>query len=764
MMRFSIAGLAGVAAGAMACGAVAQDWVSLGPAPIREPGPLNWTGRVSAVACSRTEAGVYYVGGADAGVWRSTDAGASWTALSDAWPTTAVGCITLDPTDERTIYVGTGEANFANHSRYGLGIMKSTDGGGSWMPLAEATFAGRCISAIVVDPAARATVYASVTRAGGFPEMSGAKGHPQRTGPVGLFKSPDAGVTWSRLEGLPDLAVTSLVMDPVNSQTLYAAVGHIFGNPLNGIYKSTDAGVSWTRLTSGLPTVALGRISLAISPTNPQRLFALMCRACDATGGGGNSLGAFTTTNAGASWTSVGSVDQNTYGWYLSVVSVNPANANQAFCGGLQLMRFTVPGGSATVTPPHVDLHALAWDAAGRLIAGDDGGLHRTANLGSSWQHLNSGVGTIQFYAGVSSSPGAAAFALGGAQDNGSSMLFGPGPADWEQVIGGDGGWTQFAGTFPTPSVMFAESQGTGALVRSTDGGNTFLGFGAGLAGRNCFLPPYLIDPHNPSRVLYGTERVWERIGTGAWTAISPDLTDGAGAIRALAVAPSDSQYVYAATNDGNIQRSSDSGHTFTLIRDNVPGWPRVTREIFVSPVNPQDVWLAVAQFGTARILRSTDAGATWQAMDAGLGDVPVNVVAVDYGVSPPMMFAGTDRGLWRSDDLGVTFRRHGCGLPEGVVVNDLRVEADGAGGARLVVGTLGRGLWTVAVLDPADWDGNRVVNSTDVSDFINDWFTDQDAGTLVTDFNHDGVVNSTDVSELINAWFAAQAGQPYCP
>jgi len=756
-----------IVAAACACaGAVAQEWTELGPAPIRTPGSLNWTGRIAAVVCSPTNPSLYYAGGADAGFWRSTDAGVTWTTLSDAWPTTAVGCIALDPSDEQIIYVGTGEANFANHSRYGLGIMKSTDGGDTWAHIAEPAFAGRCLSTIVVDHADAQTLYAAVTRAGGFPQLAAAKGHPQREGPLGVFKSTDAGVSWTRLEGFPDLAATSLVMDPTNSQVLYAAVGHIFGDALNGIYKSTDAGANWTRLTTGLPGNPFGRISLAIAPSNPQRLFALIARPSDGTGGGASNLGGYSTSDGGASWSSAGSVDQATYGWYLSVASVNPANSNQVFYGGLQLSRVILPGGNrVTVTPPHVDIHALAWDASGRLVVGDDGGIHRTANLGSSWQHLNTGLGTIQFYAGVSSSPAFPDFVLGGAQDNGTSLRFGPGAADWEHVFGGDGGWTQFAGTFPTPSVMFVESQGTAALARSTDGGETFSSFGTGISGRNCFLPPYLIDPNNPNRLLYGTHRVHERIGADPWTVISPDLSDGGvGAIRTLAIAPADSNYVYAATNDGNVQRSTDSGHTFTLIRDNVPGWPRVTRELFVSPMDPQEVWLAVAAFGADQVLRSTDAGANWQAMDAGLVDVPVNAVAIDYDAAPPAIFLGTDRGVWRSDDAGVSYRRHGCGLPVGVCVIDLRVEPLAVGGPRLFIATQGRGAWAVPLLDASDWDANREINSTDVSEFINDWFMDQSAGTLVTDFNHDGVVNSTDVSEFINAWFAAQAGEPYCP
>src|SRR5262249_48593051 len=153
--------------------------------------------------------------GADGGVWRTTNGGTSWTPLTDRMPSSAVGCITLDPSNPSIVYVGTGEANFANHSRYGLGIYKSLDAGNTWVQLGESNFGGRCISRIVVKPGGSGRMYASVTRAGGFPEMAAAKGHPGATGDLGVWRSEDGGITWARLTGgLPNVSATDLVMDP----------------------------------------------------------------------------------------------------------------------------------------------------------------------------------------------------------------------------------------------------------------------------------------------------------------------------------------------------------------------------------------------------------------------------------------------------------------------------------------------------------------------------------------------------------------------
>lgn len=672
------------AACAMTAGA--QVWESLGPAPTTGFG--GSAGRIAAVACSLTDSNLYYVGGADGGVWRTTDGGLTWTSLTDHMPTTAIGAIAIDPFDERVIYVGTGEAHFANHSRYGLGVLRSGDGGDTWVLLGTEAFAGRCVSRIVCDPGVPGVLYASITRAGGFPEMAAAKGHPQREGPLGVLRSEDHGQTWAMLPGLPDLSVTDLAIDPSAPATLYAAVGHIFGDPDNGIYKTTNAGASWTRLAGGLPQ-APGRISLRVAPSQPQTVYALLTRPADSSGGGASALGGFRSDDGGLSWSPYGTVNQATYGWYLSVVSVKPDAPGTVFYGGLEMTR-RIGSQSTTVTPPHVDIHAIEWDAAGRLVSGNDGGVHRSTDLGASWTNLNVGLGTIQFYAGVSTHPIQDEWLIGGTQDNGTNRRSVAG-LTWSSVLGGDGGWTQVDPA--NPSRVFAESQGTGNIYRSTNGGQSFSYVGSGLSGRNCFLPPFLIDPENTQRMLYATERIFVSTtgGTG-WSPLSADLTGGTGAIRALAMAPSDSRFVYAATNNGRVLVSEDSGASFTLVLTDHPGWPRVTREIVVHPDDPRRAYLATAAFGGPKVRRTTDAGQTWEILDANLPDLPVNVVGVDARCPVDVLFAGTEAGVYRSIDGGRHWYRFGQGMPN-VPVIDLRVEP---GRSRLIAASQGRGAWRV--------------------------------------------------------------------
>jgi photosystem II stability/assembly factor-like uncharacterized protein len=247
-----------------------------------------------------------------------------------------------------------------------------------------------------------------------------------------------------------------------------------------------------------------------------------------------------------------------------------------------------------------------------------------------------------------------------------------------------------------TPTRTFAEYQGSGELFRSTDGGNNFSFAGSGInsGDRTCFLPPYLIDATNPSRMFYATQRIYRSLDGGAnWSALSGDLTLGAGAIRSLALAPSDANVLYAATNDGKILASTNGGSSFQSVLTGVPGWPRTTREIFVDPTNAARAYLAVAYFGVAQIRRTIDGGQHWTDLDQSLPDVPVNVVAV-LPSTPEQIFAGTDDGLWFSPDGGQTWSRYGTGLPRAAVIDILLEPAR----HRVVVATQGRGAWEVRI------------------------------------------------------------------
>ncbi len=681
------------AALAFATSLSAQDrWTSLGPAPITS-GP--YTGRVAAVACSPTNANRYYVGGADGGVWRTDNGGTAWLALGDSLPSTAIGALALEPGNDAVVYAGMGEANYANHSRHGFGIARSRDAGASWQILGESVFAGRCISRIRIPASAPNELYVGVTPAGGFPARAAAREHPQRNGPFGLFKSTDGGASWQHLtNNLPARDCTDVALDPSNASVVYAAIGDIFGHAQNGVYKSSDAGATWTKLTGGLPS-GMGRICLSVAPSQASRVFAALVNPSDAAGGGASTLGVYRSDNAGSTWSSLSSVGSThaTYGWYLCTSAVAPSSADSVLIGGFNLRRSSNAGSTwATVTPPHVDLHALEFDAQGRLLCGGDGGLHRSTDLGSSWQPLNNNLGLVQFYAGLSVHPNNADDILGGTQDNGTNRR--TSGSNWTSVLGGDGGYT---GIDPTGTRVFAESQGTGLLFRSVSGGG-FNSVGSGLSGRNCFLPPYEIHPLNPLLMIYGTERVFRSSdGASSWAAISPDLTAGGiAAIRALAFAPSDQNTIYVATNDGRVQVTRNGGGNWTLVLSGLAGWPRTMRSIRVHPTDPARAWVVASAFGAVQVRGTRNAGAAWQDLDGDLPDVPANTIAVDASQGDPvMLYVGTDRGVFRSTTEGLRWESYAPGLPNTPVI-DLIVDR---ANARVLAATQGRGLWRMRLL-----------------------------------------------------------------
>lgn len=762
--------------GALVCGVMAVGAGMLGVSTadaqtvttVIGPGPVTFfsgsSGRISSVVCSPTNPSRYFVGTADGGVWRTTDAGVTWTALTDSMPTTAIGALALDPQDENTIYAGSGEANFANHCRYGLGLYRSGDGGDTWTVLGASTFSGRSISRVIVDPANRNVIYVAVVGAGGGPERRAAKGHPQRFGPVGVFRTADGGVTWTQLlNGLPNVAVTDLEMDPTNPNVLIAGVGEPYGDAANGLYQTNNGGASWTRLTpTGFPTTDVGRIALAWARSDRTRIYAFVATPSTGLGVGGSSAGggalraALRSSDAGANWTSV-PVAANLVGaqaFYDLLVTVSPTNPDLVYFGGINLVRSTNGGTTLTsVNPGHVDLHAAAWDAAGRLVFGNDGGCYRanTPATATVAVPLNGtgGAGSItnmQFYAGLSTSPVSDVTIFGGLQDNGSVRRRATNTTQWDSTVGGDGGWTRVNPA--NPNIVFNQFQGANNLYRSTDGGVNFSFInGTGLTGRHAFLPPYLIDPTNPNRMILALERVWESTNGGnTFTPISPDLTlGGIAAIRAMAMAPSNPLFVYAATSDGLVWASSDGGRNFTQRLSGNPGWPRVTRELTVHPTQPQTVYRAVANFGVNQVQRSRDAGVTWEVLDGNLPDLPVNVVDVDLRYPTPRLYAGTDAGVYESRDDGTTWARYGTNQANAAVIDLIIEPARG----RLIAAAQGRSAWIIPIYCPADYNEDGTADFFDYLDFVSA-FAAEDAAA---DFNRDGVVDFFDYLDFVAAF-----------
>ena len=292
----------------------------------------------------------------------------------------------------------------------------------------------------------------------------------------------------------------------------------------------------------------------------------------------------------------------------LCTLTVHPTNPDTVFLGGLNVIRSTTAGTAFTDrTAPHVDNHAFAWDASGRLLCGNDGGIHRSANLGDSWTALNTGLGTIQLYAGVSLHPPSTPTSSTEASRTTAPTAAGPATP----------GPRSSAATAATPASART------ATRSSQPGHRRPLPFRRrrlvpvhrlGSLRPQLLPAPVQARPTNSTRLVYGTERVFLSTTSGSsWTPISPDLTGGgAAAIRGIAFAPGDPRFIYVATNDGRIQVTEDGGSIWNLRRTQVTGWSRVTRPFAVHPNDPRRAWLAVGHFATDQILATSDAGRTW--------------------------------------------------------------------------------------------------------------------------------------------------------
>jgi len=417
-------------------------WSSLGPRPITA-GPNAVSGRVTAVAVDPGNPNVLYIGGAQGGIWKSSDAGASWSPRTDDQCSLAIGSIAIDPVDPRIIYAGTGEANLSADSYYGCGVLRSTDGGTTWAQFGASVFdtptGGAYIPAIVVDQASAGSAGTSVVIAATN---------------SGVWRSTDSGQSWTLV--LPGYA-TGLVQDPVSTNLWYAAI--TFTNGVRGIYKSGTNGLTWASATVGFPATNIGRIALAIAPSSPSTLYAAVQDDFDQAGSDGSLLGIYKTTDGALSWNQLTAANAScgSQCWYDMVLAVNPGDAQQVLFGGIALYAsndggntFFGAGGGI-----HVDQHAIVFADATTMYAGNDGGVYRGILPGYIWESLNNDLALTQFYPGLSLQPGAGLGILAGTQDNGTLEY--SGAPSWNFVLGGDGGYTAI--DWLTAGVAYAETQ-----------------------------------------------------------------------------------------------------------------------------------------------------------------------------------------------------------------------------------------------------------------------------------------------------------------
>jgi photosystem II stability/assembly factor-like uncharacterized protein len=692
-------------------------WTAFGPTPIvngQRPGNGPVSGRLAGIAADPADPNTIYVAAAGGGVWKTIDGGTSWTQLTDSQSTLSMGAITIAPTTPNVIYAGTGEANNSLDSNFGRGILKSTDGGTTWTLLTGPSnaFNRLTTSEIAVDPTNADVAYAAMAANFGNNVLFGSN--------TGIWKTTDGGVTWTNTTTAITAALpwSSIQIDPSAPNTLYAAVGDIFGSAQNGVYKSTDGGTTWSPLAGAPNGTASGRIVVAVSKSNPQVLYVSSSSSNSATFGALYKL--MLSTDGGATFTDLtgGTPDyMGGQGWYDTTLIVDPTDSNIIYAGGAagtnSLIR-SIDGGSswtditgtAQNNGPHADHHAAAFDANGKYLDGNDGGTYRLDNPSSVlWTQLNGNLNTIQFE-GIALHPTDPNIALGGSQDNGTSKF--SGDLGWTLVEGGDGGFVKYSQTdtnrvyHQAPILSFGTS---GFFRRSDDDGTTWISKVNGITDNDNtgnlqnFYAPFVVDPGNGDRVLYGARHVWETTNGGdSWSALGNPPNPNAN-VDAIGLASSNPDTIYASAG-GNIYVTFDHGATWN--QQNLPGAAsgQTVQDLEVDPSNDQAAYAVVNHFtgGAGNVFRTTDGGLTWTNISGNLADLPVWSLQFDPA-TPSTLYIGRDDGVYMTTDTGSSWSRFGTGLPNAQV---FQIELNTTLGI-LAAGTHGRGMWEILVppVDP---------------------------------------------------------------
>jgi len=690
---------------------------------MRNIGPAINSGRVSDFAVQPDAPHIIYAATASGNLWKTVNAGTTWEPIFDKEKSYSIGCVTLDPTNPNVVWVGTGENNSQRSVAFGDGVYKSLDGGQNWenVGLEDSEHIGM----ITIDPRDPNVVY--VASQGPLWRSGGERG---------VYKTTDAGATWERVLHISDdTGVNEVHMDPRYPDVLYASSyqrrRHVYtlvdGGPESAVYKSTDAGATWRKLTEGLPKVDMGKIGMAVSPANPDYIYAII----EAQRGKG---GTFRSTDRGETWTKMSDYVSGSPQYYNEFIA-DPKDPNRVYSMDT-LLQVTFDGGKTFKRlfkrNKHVDNHAL-WidpDNTDHFIVGCDGGIYETFDLGQNYRFFEN-FPITQFYRVSVDNSKPFYYVYGGTQDNNS--MGGPSRTryssgisneDWFITVGGDGYETVVDPT--NPNIVYSQWQ-YGGLVRYDRVSGELIDIQpqeepGEAAHRWNWDSPIIISPHSPARLYYACQRLYRTDDRGnKWTAVSPDLsrqidpntlpvfgkiqsidavaknmsTSNYGNIVSLTESPIVEGLIYVGTDDGLIQVTEDGGANWRAI-DQVTGVPKMT---YVSRLEASvhDADTVYATFNNKKqadfkpyVFVSRDRGQTWSSITGDLPDREIVYSLMQDHVKPELLFVGTEFGLFFTVDEGAHWIQLKGGLPT-IQVRDIdiqRTEND------LALATFGRGFY----------------------------------------------------------------------
>ena len=710
---------------------------------MRSIGPALMAGRIADIAVHPDNPNVWYVAVGSGNVFKTENSGTTWTPIFDDEDAYSIGCITLDPNDPDTVWLGTGENAAGRHFGYGAGVYRSRDGGASWENMGLE--ASEHIGMIAVDPRDSDRVF--VAAQGPMWSAGGERG---------LYRTTDGGESWEKVlgDGLGNTpeddaytGVTEVHLDPRDPDVMYAASWQRFrnvavlldGGPGSGIHKSEDGGDTWRELSAGLPSGNMGKIGLAISPQQPDVVYATIELA--------NKQGGFwRSEDGGERWEKRSDyLSGGTGPHYYQEIFASPHVFDRVYQMDVFLHR-TDDGGETfermEADTKHVDHHAMAFraDDPNYLLVGNDGGIYESFDGGVHWKYA-ANLPITQFYKVTVDYAEPFYNIYAGAQDN--SNLGGPSRTDnvvgirnedWFLTTGADG--HQNVADPTNPNIVYSSWQ-QGSLTRY-DGATGEMVFIQPQAGpgepreRYNWDAPILISPHDPARIYHASSRVWRSDSRGdAWTPISGDLTGGPEApgrleeslmgrtwsfdsswdlsamsqfhtITSLSESPLVEGLLYVGTDDGRIQVSENGGESWRL-GGRLPGVPT---EYFVNDIkadlhDPDTVYVVVDDHKhgdySPYVLRSTDRGRSWRSIAGNLPERHLLWRLVQDHVKPGLMFLGTEFGVFFTVDAGDTWTKLGGGAPN-IPFRDLAIQQREND---LVGATFGRSLYVLDDYSP---------------------------------------------------------------
>ncbi len=690
----------------------------------RHIGPALMSGRINDVEVHPTNSRIVYAGSAGGGVWKSTDAGTSFNPIFDDY-CQSIGTVALDPNDpDNTIYVGTGETWTRNSVSVGDGLFKSNDGGANWKRIGFEN--SERIANVIVNPENSKEIYVGVL--GALWSDSEERG---------VYKTSDGGETWEQLLYIdPKTGCADLAMDPSNPNVLYASMWEFrrtawsfeSGGAKSALYKSTDAGKTWNKIHNGFPEGSLGRLAIAIAPSNPQVLYTVIEAEKD------ERKGLYRSNDAGASWEQL----NNDFGitvrpFYFSRINVDPRNEDVVVKAGL-FGSISRDGGKTfkSLGTMHPDIHDIVFgiNDSDVMYVGTDGGVYRSHDGGTTMDFVDD-LPLSQFYH-ISVDDAEPYNVYGGLQDNGS--WYGPSSAPggvrsgaWKAAGYGDGFRVL---KHPTKPIVYSEMQGADNVWRIDTERNLVKTIEPQLTEgidklRFNWNAPMAVSPHNPDRFYMGSQFLHMSNDMGdTWEIISPDLTtndpakqnqedsgglskDNSGAenhttIFTIMESPIDESIIWVGTDDGNVQVTKDGGKSWTNTVGNIAGLPANTWCYHIE-ASSLDKATAYAVFdGHTRgdkstyVYKTTDYGASWTNIATDEIHGFARSIQEDF-VNPDLLFLGTEFGLYITIDGGQSWSRFKNNMPA-VAIHHLELQKQTND---LVMGTHGRGVIIIDDISP---------------------------------------------------------------